>query len=278
LTQCRERPEAYGEPSRLLTIPSNPSLQHIPTATSTTKVGVTANADFTLQKVTVDDGTGPKDVTSQIGYKSSDTYEGDLQLAPGKTYTVVATAEIYCWYCTGQKWQSSAKKTFFVCSAPPPGTMTSSTFEQGGSMLSWANPSGATISLASDTGTSATRWKLRALIQSTTSDQGTIESVQSPCMCLRSSDDQPNTAPTLALCDQTDPRQQWFSGLRQTGAGNKGFYDFNNVKTQHCLTEGGGGQITQKDCNQTPDQLWAVRDNVANTFKSSSYPWDPPGP
>jgi hypothetical protein len=63
--------------------------------------------------------------------KASDRDEGNLSLqqttqalpgVPG-THTLVASAEVYCWYCTGSKTQSTDWHTFLV--VPPEGGLPS---------------------------------------------------------------------------------------------------------------------------------------------------------
>lgn len=93
----------------------------LPSPTSTTKVIVTGNATYTGLKVTVDG----VDFSNQMVSKASDRDEGNLSLqqttqavpgVPG-THTLVASAEVYCWYCTGSKTQSTDWHTFLV--VPP---------------------------------------------------------------------------------------------------------------------------------------------------------------
>ena len=99
----------------------------LPSPTSTTKVIVTGNATYTGLKVT---GDGV-DFSNQMVSKASDRDEGNLSLqqttqalpgVPG-THTLVASAEVYCWYCTGSKTQSTDWHTFLV--VPPEGGLPS---------------------------------------------------------------------------------------------------------------------------------------------------------
>jgi hypothetical protein len=83
---------------------------NLPSATSTTKVVVTGNASYTGLKVMVDGN----DVTSQMVSKSSSRDEGDLSLSPDM-HTLVASADVPCWYCSGnQKTRSTATQVFTV--------------------------------------------------------------------------------------------------------------------------------------------------------------------
>jgi hypothetical protein len=245
--------------------PKAGSVVTIPTPTAPTKVSVTANASFTLTKFTIDGA----DVTSQMAYNSSSgNYEGNLSLTRN-THTAVATADVYCWYCTGQTWQTTDTKTFCVVVAGAAPAITMTMFEQGGSMQSWADD--GALKLEPDSGANKTRWKFTRL-GGIGSNIGTIESVQSPCKCIQSPDDQQNTSLALSLCDSNEWRQNW-RGLRQGPVSNgKGFYDFSNRQNNNCITDR-GGTIVQKDCNQTSDQLWSVHDNTANTFITDTVPW-----
>ena len=72
-------------------------------------VVVTGNASYTNLRVMAD-GT---DVSSQMASKSSSENDGDLQLARGQ-HTLTASADVQCWYCSGQTTHSSATTTFQV--------------------------------------------------------------------------------------------------------------------------------------------------------------------
>ena len=85
------------------------------TLPSKTKVVVTGNASYTGLKVTVDG----IDFSSQMVSMGPSSDEGNLSLAAG-TRTITASAEVYCWYCTGAKTQSTATNAFTVVGPPPP--------------------------------------------------------------------------------------------------------------------------------------------------------------
>jgi hypothetical protein len=79
------------------------------TLPSKTNVVVTGNASYTGLKVTVDGA----DVSSQMVSTGPSSDEGDLNLAAG-SHTISASADVYCWYCTGAKTQSTDTNTFVV--------------------------------------------------------------------------------------------------------------------------------------------------------------------
>lgn len=250
--------------------PSDGSVVTIPTPTSTTKVVLTGS-NYTLTKVTAD-GT---DVTGQMVDKGSNTFEGDLNIAPG-THTIVANADVSCFYCIGGQSHVTDTKTFCVEVAGATVAMPMTPFEQGGSMQSW-RPSEPNVSLTPDAGTKLTRWQF-ARLAGAFSEFGVIISAQTPCLCLRSPDDKANSAIALAVCDFSDMRQQWH-GLQWQLSGGKGFFQFENRQnsingTPGCITDGGANQIVQRDCNHTPDQLWSIHDETTNTFMTGS-PWNP---
>jgi hypothetical protein len=237
----------------------------LPSKISRTKVVVTGNASYPGLKVVVD-GIA---FSNRMVSKSSKRDEGDLSLLGGG-HTLVASADVYCWYCSGQKHQSTATRTFSV------EILGKTTFAQGDS-LSWASLSNANLSYASDTRTSTTRWELTR-IGGIASNIGMIESIQFAGVCLRSPDNTNGSVIALTSCDATDTRQQWFGTRQQPLTGPKGFYRFENRAmsdagmTWGCMTES-NNQVIQSACNDTPDRLWAVRRNMENTFESDPTPW-----
>jgi len=98
--------------------PAQNAIVTLPSPASTTKVVVTGNATYTGLKVTVDG----VDFSNQMVSKASDRDEGDLSLLAG-IHTLGASAEVYCWYCTGSKTQSTDTHTFLV--VPPEGGLPS---------------------------------------------------------------------------------------------------------------------------------------------------------
>lgn len=252
--------------------PAADSVVSLPSTASKTKVVVTGSQSYTGLTVTVD-GT---DVSSQMIYQGSNRDEGQLSLAPGR-HTLVASADVYCWYCTGQKNRSTDRKTFCVAISGAAGGLSTRTTFARGDGKSWSSSGGASLSYASDAGTSATRWRFTNL-GGAGNIIGVIESAEFPCKCLRSPDGNNNSTIALSLCDTTDVRQQW-RGLRQVVPGaTTAFYTFENVSPDTtswgCLTEAPGGtQVVQSACNNTASQLWSIRRNPENTFESETNPW-----
>lgn len=79
----------------------------------------------------------------------------------------------------------------------------------------------------------------------------------------------------MSLCDPNDTRQQWRS-FRVQLSGGKGFYRFENGALglgDACLTEGPNNQLIQRSCNDTDNQIWAVRNNATSLFETDQTPW-----
>jgi hypothetical protein len=245
-----------------------------PTAASTIKVVLTANASFTLTKVTLDGA----DVTSQLIYKGSDVYE--LPLALGKIHSIVATADVYCFYCTGQKWQMTDTKTFCVADPVTAAGAPTFTVVAKSDQMSWASLSSVPqgLSLASDSGTNTSRFKLTR-VGGIASPFGTIQPIQSyPCLCASSPDDNQNSPITLAFCDSNDLHQRWSGIAKESessgGTITKEFFAFE--RAAFVMTEGTdnkGNKIVIQNNTDLPGQLWAVRDNATNQFVKDSSPW-----
>ncbi|MEO8186070.1 MAG: RICIN domain-containing protein [Burkholderiaceae bacterium] len=253
--------------------PAADSVITVPSTPAATRVVVTGNDRYTGLRVTVD-GT---DVSNQMVYQGagSNRDEGNLTLPLGR-HTVVARAEVPCWYCQGQTWTSTDTKSFCLVPAGAAG-LTKTAFAQADNS-SWSSTGGANASYAPDAATNATRWRMTPAATGIGVNVGVIESVEFPCKCLRSPDDNNNSVIALALCDRTDQRQQWRGIRRQTTVG-KGVYSFESVASNSfgCLTEQvGGTQVIQRACditNVTPAQLWTVRNNTTNAFETDSNPW-----
>ncbi len=79
------------------------------TLPSKTKVVVTGNASYSGLKVTIDG----IDVSNQLASVGTNRDEGDVSVAVG-THLITATAEVYCWYCTGSKTLSTDTNNFTV--------------------------------------------------------------------------------------------------------------------------------------------------------------------
>ena len=136
---------------------------------------------------------------------------------------------------------------------------------------SWASVGGTVLSVATDSGSSTTRWKLYNPAGAANSI-GVIESIEFPGKCLRSPDGNNNSQIVLATCDPNDHNQQW-NGLAMQVSGGKAFYSFVNNGVQKALTEGPSGQVIQTDFNNLDKQLWAVRKNSTNAFVVDTNPW-----
>lgn len=253
--------------------PAADSVITVPSSPAAAKVVVTGNDSYKGLRVTVD-GT---DVSNQMVYQGagSNRDEGNLSLPLGR-HTVVARAEVPCWYCQGQTWTSTDTKTFCLVFAGAAG-LTKTAFAQADNN-SWSSTGGANVSYAADAATNATRWRMTPAVSGIGNNVGVIESMEFPCKCLRSPDDNNNSVMELAICDRTDPRQQWRGIRRQLTAG-KGVYSFESIASNSfgCLTEQSGGtQLIQRACDittVTPAQLWTVRKNTTNAFETDTNPW-----
>lgn len=86
-----------------------PSENATVTLPSKTKVVVTGNASYSGLKVTIDG----IDVSNQLASAGTNRDEGDVSVAAG-THLITATAEMYCWYCSGSKTLSTDTNKFTV--------------------------------------------------------------------------------------------------------------------------------------------------------------------
>lgn len=86
--------------------PANNETIILPTPT---KVVVAGNASYTGLKVTAD----TVDFSSQMFPTGPSSHEGNISLGAG-SHTIRASAEVFCWYCTGGKTQSTDTKAFVV--------------------------------------------------------------------------------------------------------------------------------------------------------------------
>ena len=245
-----------------------PQDQTIITSPSSTKVAIEGNPRLSGVQVRVD-GT---DVSNQINAVSAARSEGDLTIPLGP-HTVDVQADVPCWYCGGGWFHHTAQRKICVV-APGPLTGPSKTPRSNASgNLSWSTAGGAGVSVAADAGTPSTRWSFRRL-GGFVSNRGLIESVELPCRCLRSMAATSNTPIGLAICDPSDALQQWTS-LQGVGftPGNFRFQNDGRPISDACLTEGAAPerQLIQRNCNDTPEQVWSVRDNATGT--SGGSPW-----
>jgi hypothetical protein len=252
-----------------------PAADAVVTLPAQTHVVVTTSGQGVSNVKVAVDGT---DVTGQVPYSpGSGNYVGDLTLAQG-VHTVVASADAYCSYCTGQQYQATDSKTFCVASTSP---FTSKTMFAQGDALSWSSTSVQSVGVATDTGTPATQWTLAPKGNGLVSIPGTLRSRQFPCYCLRSPNDTNGVAVELAPCDSNDPRQIW-DGTREQQSGTVGFYQFRNegvgAINRGCLAEGNAtdktvGLLVQSDCTGGTNRLWKVRHNTLMQFESDPTPW-----
>jgi len=222
-------------------------------ATTTVTVIATPSMSGVVVKV---DGN---DVSNQINYVSDQRSSGNLTLAAGR-HSITAQATVPCWYCSPQSWQASFQANVCVGAVTALGTMTKIALAKADG-LSWSKTSDTTVGVATDTGTTMTRWNTNRLggIASTT---GLIQSTENGCLCMRSMDGSQNTPIGLAICDGNDATQQW-QALQVAPFGTGNFRVQNNGRaiSDACLTEGANGVLVQRACNDTPDQLWSFRDN-----------------
>lgn len=222
----------------------------------TTDVVVGASPSMTGLQVKLDGN----DVSNQIGFVSDAQSRGPLSLAVGN-HSIVATATVPCWYCSPQSWQASFQTNVCVSAQASLTTPSTSALAKRDN-LGWARTSDTTVGVAADTGTLTTRWNLLRLggFASTT---GLIRSTENDCLCMRSMAASPDTPIGLALCDGADVLQQWQA--LQVAPIVTGYYRFQNNGrgvSDACLTEGANGVLIQRACNDTPDQLWSIKDKI----------------
>ncbi len=106
-------------------------------------VNVTANASWSNLKVRLTDPTNSTtDITPQFTYgPGQNEANASLTNLTNGTYTIVASADVYCWYCSGgSSTNTSSTRSFSVNVPPPPPTLTSLTPASG--------PVGTSVTLA----------------------------------------------------------------------------------------------------------------------------------
>jgi hypothetical protein len=252
---------------------STPAADAVIALPSTAHVEITSSRSISNVKLSVD-GT---DVSNQVSYSTpSGNYVADLTLAAG-FHTIVASADAYCSYCTGQTYRASDTKKFCVGAG---GGATNKTLFSQADNLGWSSATSTTTAIAADAGPE-TKWIMFPKGAGIVSVPGTIQSKMFLCSCLRAPADANGTLVELAPCDNTDSRQVW-DGTRQQLTGGTGFYQFHNegvgIINRGCLAEGnsaGGtaGKLVLGDCSVVSDQLWKVRNNTSNSFESDQSPW-----
>ena len=82
------------------------------TAPPPVKVVVTGNASVSNFKLLANG----IDVTGQMAYQGNNRYQGSLTLPPG-TALLDASADVYCWYCSGSTTHSTVHRSFTVLSS-----------------------------------------------------------------------------------------------------------------------------------------------------------------
>jgi hypothetical protein len=209
------------------------------------------------------------DVTSSMNATSGAVVNGSLSPPAGKVNVLTADGSVDCWYCSPKTQQMHHQVTFCAAPAAAVNSMTKTAFAKRDN-LTWSKTSDTSIGVGADGNTFMTKWNLLRL-GGITSSIGLIASADDSCLCMKSMDDQQNSAIGLALCDANDATQQW-QGLPTPNAGNGFFRLQNNGRgiSSACLTEGNNNVLVQRDCNDTDDQVWKVKDLTTGTFATSN--------
>ncbi len=239
----------------------------IVTLPATAKVVIDGNPSLSGVKVTA----GTTDYSNQFNYVTASRSEGNLNL-PAGNHTIAVEGDVPCWYCSGQSFHHTEQRKICVVAAGPLTGPSKTPRSNAAGNLSWSTAGGSTgVGVAADTGAASTRWNFRRL-GGIGSSRGLIESVQFPCRCLISTDAAQNTPIGLAMCDANDVMQHWTS-LQATGGaapGNLRFQNNGRGVSDACLTES-AGVLVQRGCNDTPPQVWLIKDNV--TGMTGGSPW-----
>lgn len=243
----------------------------IVTLPATTKVVIDGNPSLSGVQVNV----GNTSFSNQMSYVSGARSEGNLAL-PAGSHTIAVEGDVPCWYCTGQSFHHSVQRKVCVVAAGPLTGPTKTPRSNAAGNWSWATASDQKLVVVADTGTSKTRWNFRRL-GGITASSGLIESAEFPCRCLRSMVAGQREPVGLAMCDVSDPLQEWQSLPPITSLGfppgNFRFQNRGRGVSDACLTQGPAPDtlLIQKGCNDTPDQVWSIRDNT--TGMPASSPW-----
>lgn len=254
---------------------STPAADAVIALPSTAHVEITSSRSISNVNLSVDGA----DVSNQVSYSpTSHNYVADLTLAAG-FHTIVASADAYCSYCTGQTYRASDTKKFCVGAGGAAGNKT--IFSQVDN-LGWSSATSTTTAIAADAGPE-TKWIMFPKGGGFVSVPGTIQSKMFLCSCARAPADANGTLVELAPCDSNDPRQVW-DGTSQQTVGGFVFYQFKNegvgIINRGCLAEGTAadgtaGKLVLGDCSIVAAQLWKVRNNTLNSFESGQQPWGP---
>lgn len=220
-----------------------------------TRISFEGNPRITGSRVTVDGN----DYSGQGAYAADNRWQAALTLPLG-THTVAVEADVPCWYCSGQSFRHTAAHTICVVAPGQLGGLLKTPLAQADG-ATWASVSDRQIAIESDAGSPRTRWNFRRL-GGFTSDRGLIESAAFPCRCLRSMEDRSGAPVGFWACNQADPLQQW-QALPVTPNRFR-IQNLGRGVSDACLTEGPAPDrlLIQRNCNDTPDQVWSVRDNA----------------
>jgi hypothetical protein len=233
-----------------ITQPKDGSTIRLPGATT---VVVDASPSMTGLRVFADGA----DVSGQIGYVSDAERRGNLSLAAGR-HAIMAAASVPCWYCAPNPTQLSMQISLCVANQNSTASPSKTALAQADGKT-WSKASDATIAVGSDDQSLGTHWRLFA--PGLGGSVGIIRSVENDCLCMKSMDALQDTPIGLAICDLTDPLQQW-QALQPAGSSHWRLQNNGRAISDACLTEGANGLLVQRACNDTPDQLWSVRDNT----------------
>jgi hypothetical protein len=256
LTACSSFEVVQPKYGAIVTLPAN------------TNVVINGNPSLSGVRVQVD-GT---DYSNQLMSVSAARSEGDLNLLAGY-HSIEVEADVPCWYCSGQSFHHTAQRK--ICVVPPGPLLVPSKTPRDNAPgnLSWATASEEKVVLATDAGTPRTRWNFRRL-GGIASSSGLVESIEFPCRCLRSMVDTQGAPVGLAMCDTSDPLQQWQAlNVLAFPPGNFRFQNNGRGVSDACLTEGPAPDklLIQRACNDTPDQVWSITDNTTGQSGGSPF-------
>lgn len=244
----------------------------IQSTTTPLTVPVTVEGRPSLTGLTMQSGqTGTTDVTAQMNRTSQTQFDGRVSVVAGRN-KLVATGTIPCWYCSGGATSFPVERNICVY-AGPLGTPEKTASAVAPGNLSWSLANRSTVVVAPDTGAPAVRWQFLR-IGGIGSSGGQIRSVDTPCLCLRSMDPAQNAPVGLAICDSTDVLQQWVA-LPALGKPPTQLRIQNNGRgaSDACLTQNGGSgtPLVHRACQDTPEQLWTVRDNASGRIETNPF-------
>lgn len=215
---------------------------------------------------------GTTDYSGQLSYVSQTRAEANLTLPAGR-HVLALSGDVPCWYCGGGTFHGTQQRTVCVVPQTPSAAPAMTPRSNAAGNLSWSAASLQSLVVATDSGMPATRWIFRRA-GGFASDRGLIESARFPNACLRSVDAAQNAPVGLACCDTNDTLQLW-QALPAPGwpAGNLRVQNTGRGVSDACLTEGPapGKVLIQRGCNDTPEQVWTIRDNQTGQNTSSPF-------